>query len=133
MASGKSSLDAAVATEIFRKDHPIILACNRHHATILPVRLAYKSGGYAAGEVVARNSVSGEYAAYNDAGASGLDTAAGVLLDAVEPASGSTDIGRVVFRGEVFQSKLTGLDANAITDLNARSITDGSGTQILLF
>lgn len=133
MASGTSSKDAAVSTEIFRKDQPLILACNRHQALIRPVRLAYVSGGYPAGQVLARNTVTGFFEKYNDAGASGLNTAAAVLLDACEPASGDTELTTAIFKGHVYESKLTGLDANAKTDLGARSITDASGVAILSF
>lgn len=133
MGAGKSSLDAATSGEIFRKDHPMILACNRHQALILPARMAYVADGYVAGQVVARNTVSGLYEKYDDGASSGLDTAAGVLLHDVEPASGSSELARVVFEGKVFEDKLTGLDSAAKTDLKARSIVDATGAQILTF
>lgn len=132
-----SSLDAKFDGEIFRKDHPIILSGNRVLASILPVRLAYDSDGYLAGTVIARNTTSGLYQKYDNGGSSGLDTAAAILFgDKAESdfaSTGDSQAARGIFGGEVFQSKLTGLDAGAITDLGARSITDASGTQVLKF
>lgn len=133
MGNGVSSQDAVVNTEIFRKNHPIILACNRHLATLLPARMAYVADGYVAGQVVARNAVTGNYEKYVDGSASGIGTAAGVLFQDVSPASGDTEIARVIFGGEVFEAKLTGLDAAAIVDLKARSITDATGVAVLKF
>lgn len=127
-------LDAKVNTEIFRKDHPIILAANRHLASIKSVRMVYASAtGYLAGTVIARNTVNGLYYAYNDAGSSGTEVASAILFEEVTPESGDTMLARGIFGGEVFQAKCVGLDANAITDLKARSITDALGTQILKF
>jgi hypothetical protein len=121
------SQDAIVDTEIFRKDHPMILACLRHQAMILPVRLSYVSGGYVAGQVLAKNTVTAMFEKYNDAGGSGANVAKCVLLDAAEPAVGDTLIARAVFKGHVYKDKLTGLDAAGITDLGARTISDSSG------
>ena len=131
------NIDAKVSTEIFRKDNPIILATNRHLATLLPVRLAYDAAGYKAGEVVARNTVSGLYESYDDGASSGLNTAAAILFESVEvdkfPSATGSAVARGIFGGEVFKSKLTGLDSNAETDLGARTIIDASGVQILKF
>jgi len=131
-----SNLDAKVKTQIFRKDFPIILATNRHLATILGVRLAYNVAGYSAGTVLARRT-DGLYAAYNDASASGLNTARGILFEDVVAeeftASTGTAVARTIFGGEVFKDKLTGLDANGEVDLMARTIIDASGVSILKF
>lgn len=128
-----TDLDAVSSTEIFRKDAPIILACNRHHATLLPVRLAFDAANYLAGQVIALNTVSGLYVKYASGGASGTGTAAAILFEDASPASGDTDLARGIFEGIVFQGKLTGLDAGAITNLGARSVTDSTGVQILIF
>lgn len=134
------NLDAKVKGEIFRQDHPIILATNRHLATLLPVRLVYDASGYEAGRAVARLTSgpnSGLYTKYNNAGASGADVCAGVLFAPVEaadfPSTTGTAVARCIFGGEVFNSKLVGMDANGITDLGGRVITDASGTAILKF
>lgn len=131
-----SNLDAKVKTQIFRKDFPIILACNRHLATLLPGRLVYEAAGYSAGQVVARRT-DGLYGKYNDAGSSGLDTARGILFEDVAAeefvSPTGTAVARVIFGGQVFKAKLTGLDANGETDLKATTIIDASGVSILKF
>lgn len=128
-----TDLDAKSSGQIFRKDNPMILATNRHHATMLPVRLSYDVDGYKAGQVLARNSVSGLYAKYDSGGASGLDTAKCILFEDAAPESGSTDLARGVFRGEVYQDLLLDLDSGAITDLGARSVVSATGSTILIF
>lgn len=126
-------LDARTSGEIFRADHPIILALNRHLATILPVRLAYVSGGYVAGQVLARNTVTGYFQKYDSGGASGTDTARAVLFESADPVSGDTMLARGIFGGWVFESKLIDLDNDAKTDLKATSIIDASGVTVLKF
>jgi hypothetical protein len=129
-----SGLDFVTSGQVFRKDHRMVLAMNRHQATIVGVRVAYDAAGYYAGQVMARNSTSGLYQKYNDAGSSGIDTAVGVLFNDVldMPASG-TDLGQLIVRGQVFEAACVGLDANAKTDLKARTVVDGSGVSILMF
>lgn len=129
-----SGLDFVTNGQVFRKDHRMVLAMNRHQATIIGVRVAYDAAGYKAGQLMARNSTSGLYQKYNDAGSSGTDTAVGVLFNDVldMPASG-TDMGQLIVRGQVFEAACIGLDANAKTDLKARTVVDGSGVSILMF
>lgn len=130
------ALDFFTSTEVFRKNHPIILANNRQQAAITAVRVAYDASGYLAGTVMARNSVSGYYQAYSDIGASGIDTAVGVLFHdiAVEDFNSLTSTAaQLITKGNVFEAKLTGIDANAKTDLKARSVIDGFGNTIMMF
>lgn len=128
-----SGLDARTSGEIFRKDNKLVLAANRHQAAIFGVRMAYQSGGYVAGTVVARNTVSGFYEAYDDGASSGLNTAAGILFHDCEPESGDTEVAQIIFQGQVYYSNLTGIDANGIVDLKGRTVVDASGTTILMF
>lgn len=134
-----SNLDADFKSEIRRFDSPMILACNRHKATILPVRLRYNSSGYKAGEVISRNTGDGLYDKYADGASSGLGTANAILLapqSALSFGSGSGSGSQAVqgcFAGEVYYDKLVGIDANGITDLGGKKITDGTGTNILIF
>lgn len=128
------NIDPKFSGEIFRQDHPIILACDRHLAKLHPVRMRYLEGGYAAGLVIARNTGDGLYDAYDSGGSSGLDTAAGILQDKVECAvSGVSEIAVGIFGGEVYESKLTGLDSDGKTDLNGRSFTGADGVAIFSF
>jgi hypothetical protein len=132
------NLDAKVNNEIFRKDHPIIIAMNRHLATIIPVRLAYDSDGYLAGLVLGKVTSTGEHQAYDDGNSpAGVGVALGVLMEDVPvesfPSATGSALARMVVGGELFKAKLTGLDANAITDLGARTITGADGVDVLKF
>ena len=57
-----------------------------------------------------------KYTAYNDSLASGLNTARGILHEAVDPTDGDV-LASLFTPGVVRSGSLTGLDANAITDL----------------
>jgi hypothetical protein len=132
-----SSIDAKFNSEIFRKNQPMIIAADRQLAVLLPVRLAYSSAGYKAGTVLARNTTSGYYQAYDDAASSGLNTARGVLLEEHPTDDFESSTGTVaavcIFAGLVFKDNLTGLDSNGETDLSAKTIVDATGTNLLKF
>lgn len=132
-----SNLDAKFNPEVFRKNQPQIIAMNYQLATLMGVRLAYNASGYAAGRVLARNTVSGNYANYDDGASSGLNTAASILLDDVDVSEFSSTTGTVVakaaFTGEVYEGKLLGLDSAGKADLGGRSIVDPRGTTIMVF
>jgi len=128
------NLDAEINNQIFRKDYPQIIAKNRHLASLAGVRLLAVGNDYIAGQVLAKNTVSGYFQAYQNGGASGLGTAACVLMESIADLGLSTTlVGRGIFSGELFQGNLIGLDANAITNLGARSYTASDGVQILKF
>lgn len=131
------NLDAQFSGQIFRADHPIILAQNRQQAILMPVRLAYDADGYPAGQVIARNTTSGLYEKYDDGASSGLNTAGAILFEP-HPVSqfastGDSTMGVGIFGGQVYKDKLTGLDSNAETDLSAKTIIDATGIEILKF
>lgn len=123
--------------EIFRKDYPMVIAKNRHLASIGAVRLAYDADGYPAGTVLARNSVSGLYQAYDDGGSSGLNTAKCVMLDEFSVSefedTDATALARGIFGGELFYSKLIGIDANGITDLGGKRYIEADGVEVFKF
>ena len=136
-----STLDPNFSPEIFRKNFPQVIAKNRQLASLMPVRLAYSASGYAAGTVLARNSTSGLWQAYNDAGSSGINTAVAVLdqpvavddfLSETNPISGGV-LSQAIIGGEVFKTALVGYDANALTDLKGREIVDALGVTIVKF
>ena len=130
----ETALDFSTKTEIFRHNQPTLIARNRHLASLMGVRVAYDAGGYAAGVTLARNSVSGLYQKYNDSGASGINTAVGICYcDVPADAASGTDIAQMLVKGEVYESKVTGLDAAGKVDLKSRSIVDGFGNTILMF
>lgn len=120
---------------IFRQDYPQVLACNRQFATLLPIAVAFASGGYRWGQVMGRNSTSGEYAAYNNSASSGLDTAACLILQSIDfgSATGGNQAAVGCFGGEVYSGQLSGLDAPAIVDLGGRLIVDATGVSIFKF
>lgn len=126
-------LDATFNGQIFRKDHPMILASNRHLATIYGVRLKNDTNGYLAGQVLAFNTVSSEYEKYSEA--SGSYDAKCILFDAIDAGTASTGtfLARGIFGGEVFYDKLTDIDSGAITDLGARVIQGSDGVDVLKF
>ncbi len=133
-------LSPGFQSPIFRHDQPNIIAKNPQRANIDGVALAYDSGGYVAGQVLAKNSTSGLYQKYSDNASSGVGTAVCVLLDNLRSdyttaASGDvgTQFARGVFGGEVFKDNLTGLDADAVTDLGGRTYSDFAGNNILTF
>jgi hypothetical protein len=130
----ESGLDFSTKTEIFRHNSPTLIARNRHLASLMGIRLAYDAAGYAMGVTLARNSTSGLYQKYDDNAASGLNTAVGILYcDVPADAASGTDVAQMLVKGEVYESKVTGLDANGKTDLKSRSIVDGFGNTILIF
>lgn len=133
-----AATDARFKSEVFRKDHPMVIAQNRHLATIEAVRLAYNASGYKAGRVLGRNTVSLQFAEYSNGASSGLDTASCVLFEDVDVSEfdgGSTGsvLARAIFGGELFEDKLLGLDSNAKTDLGARTIVDATNVNVLKF
>ena len=123
--------------QIFRKSHPMIIAQNRQLASILPVRMAYNSSGYSAGQVIARNTVTTNYENYVFGAGSGTGTAAAILFEDIDvsefAATSGTVFARGIFGGEVFQDKLIDLDAGAISDLDAKTIVDATGINVLKF
>lgn len=125
---------------IFSKNNPMIIATNRQSAILNPVRLRYHASGYAAGTVLARNTTDGLFEKYDDGASSGLNTASCVLFE--EHPTGDFDgtgatgscMAVGIFGGcTLYENKLIGLDANAKTDLGAKSIIDATGVTTLKF
>ena len=127
-----SGIDAKTSGSIFHKNYPMVIAQNRHHCSIIPARMVYNANGWQAGQVVAQHTSTGLYDAYAATGSDGLSTAVGVLYHDLNDAPlNVAAASQIIVKGELYQSKLIGLDSNAITTLKARSVTDGSGVQIL--
>lgn len=137
------NVDANFTAEVLRHDDAQIVATHPNQALRFGVRLAYNASGYAAGQVLGKNSVSGLFMAYNNSGTSGEDTAVAILEQPVKatdfPGTTAQDLNSSVLTGAifgnacVFQSKLTGLDSSAITDFGGRSVTPSDGVQLFLF
>lgn len=125
----RNGLDAQFSGEAFRKNHPMIIASNRHLASIQSVRLA--EGNYLAGQVISYDSADGLYKKYSEV--SGTKTADAVLFTDVQSASGTTSLERGIFSGEVYEDLLIDLNAQAKTDLGAKTIVNAEGLTILKF
>lgn len=129
-----SGLNFVTDGEVFRKDHRLILAMNRHQAAIVPVQLKYEATGYYAGQVLARNTTSGVHCKYVANGSSGTDTAVGVLFhDVLDMVASVDDVGQMIARGQVYYANCIDVDADAVTDLKGRVVVDGNRTSILMF
>lgn len=83
------------------------------------ITIASGAGALVKGQVVAQHNTgvaSGCFADYDNAGSGGLDVAKGILCDAFD-ATASGVMGSMYTHGTVYEDRLTGLDANAKTDL----------------
>jgi hypothetical protein len=137
------NVDANFVSEVLRHDDAAVIAANRQHAIFLGVRLAYQSAGYAAGTVLAKNTTDGLHYPYDDNGSSGLNTADCVLEQAVRatdfPGTGATiassALAPAIWGGGVvmYYDRLVGIDANGVTDLGGRRVTDVSGVNLMIF
>lgn len=127
------NLDANINNQLFRKDNTVIIAKNRHLASLAGVRLKGVAADYQAGTVLGKNSVDGYFYAYNNGASSGLDTAVCVLMETIADNGESTLLGRGIFSGELYKDNLVGFDSAAGTDLGARSYQASDGVNILKF
>lgn len=129
---GKSVLDAEFKTEIFRKDWPNVIAMRRQDAALQGARLKLEAGGYAAGQVVARNTSTKLFEKFSAVSGGSYDTVS-VLFEDIAPFDQPTTGGalaRIVTSGFVYKDVLLDYDASA---LSAREITDSSGVTVVKF
>lgn len=131
-----SSIDAKYNGEIFRKDHPQILASRRDLASIKGVQLDYDAAGYLAGQVLGIVTATGNYKSYDPGASDGSEVAVGILMfdKKVEDFVDASDSQgtQMIVGGEVYKDKLTGLDAAAETAMGARTMNI-NGEDILKF
>jgi len=144
--SRTTGFDAFTSGQIFRKDFKVVLAIKRELAVILPVRLAPHrdvSQDYQAGEVLAQynssaGALNGLFVNYlqTDSG-SGRNTATCILMiDVIDQAltsAASGELAPAIFGGIVYQNSLVGSDANALSNLGAKVITDATGFSLVKF
>jgi hypothetical protein len=78
-----------------------------------------------AGQVIARETATKKYVAYDTGGAGGAEVARGVLAEGVNTGTGTSPVGdmlgNIIYGGTLKLSKLTDLDGDAVTALNGRS------------
>lgn len=135
------SIDARYSGEIFRKNHPIILAMRRDLAVIRPARVDNISAAYSAGQVLGRDPADGLFKKWSAVSGGSYDTVCILLEDLeypeafVEGETGVTGsaLGRVCTQGLVFEDKLTELDAGAKTQLGGKTQVDADGVNVLKF
>lgn len=90
--------------------------------TQIGVTVAMGQGILPAGTVLGRKTSDKKYYLYNNSGSGGVEIARGFLRQAVDTTLVDT-LGNMVIAGILKNSVLSGLDANAITDLNGRQDT----------
>lgn len=76
----------------------------------------------ASGTLMGRITASGKWAPYDDGASNGLQTARAVLWGHVDTTQGDVE-GNLIFSGVLKYDQLTGIDANGITDLGAKTDT----------
>jgi len=91
-------------------------------------------GDLSAGTVIAQLSASGLYAEYDDTQTDGRETAVGILLQDIDSSKGDQPY-LIAFGGTFYKANLTGLDANAITDLGGKTVkvSDNSDEDLFVF
>jgi hypothetical protein len=87
------------------------------------ITLKKDQGVLVAGLVLGRITATKKYVAYANGASDGTEVARGVLMEGVDT-TGVDKLGNIIYGGTLKLSKLTGLDSNAITDLNGRPDTD---------
>lgn len=126
--------DIKYNAEIFRNDFTQLIAKSIQRLVTMPVRLAYDADGYDAGVTLARDPADGFYKKYDDGGASGVAAAVCILAEDVTAGESSgTRLAVGITHGELYNDKITGMDANGRTDLGARTYTEADGTVIFSF
>lgn len=87
--------------------------------TQIPGIMASGQGIVLAGTVIGIRTSDKKVVVYNNAAGNGTEVARGVLRDSVDTSGGDQQV-MIVTSGILKNSMLSGLDASAITDLNAR-------------
>lgn len=127
-----NGLDSTFNGQIFRKDHPMVLATNRQLATIFGIRLEYNANGYPAGQVLSKDTSDGLFKKYSLA--SGTYPAQCILFENIDgPASSGTALARGIFGGLVFTGILTDYSAQAKADLSAKDLSASDGVGVTKF
>lgn len=103
--------------------------CEKYHYTApQPIKLLSGQGVLAPWTVMAKQTSTGKYLPYNDAGTDdGRRVAVGILGERVDTGNGANPpMGHMYIDGPFFTSRLVGYDANAGTDMNAVALKNGA-------
>lgn len=104
---------------------PIEILAYTQNPAAIPVTIA-SGQNLAKGTVLGRITASGLYSAYNNGNSDGTEVADGILKDVVNASSTGTNQdteSAMYVEGAFLEDQLTGLDSNAKTDLNGRTVT----------
>src|SRR5574338_863900 len=82
---------------------------------LLSITVASGASVVVGGTVMGKITATGYYAAYANGNGDGTETAAGILLNRVDPTGGNV-LGSLMTHGRVRSGSLVGYDANAKTD-----------------
>ena len=103
-------------------DNEEIMASMKGGFTEIGVTLAGSQGILPAGTVLGRQTANKKFYVYDDGASDGTEVARGILRRRVDTTDGDIHA-NMVTAGIVTDSKISGLDANGITDLNGRQDT----------
>ena len=124
--------DASYKDNVFRKDHYMIFAANRHLASIKSVRLD-STEALKPGQVLARDTGDGYFKKFSAVSGGSFDSVC-VLMDELTSSEASGDsLCRGVFGGELYKTALTDFITESKTAMAAREITDAHGDVIVKF
>lgn len=86
------------------------------------VTVAMTGTALVSGTVMGKVTVGGKYKPYADGASDGTQTAVGILMEGIPAQTGDVKATLVTRAAEVWQSKLTGVDAAAIADLTPKLV-----------
>ncbi len=112
---------------------PTAILASSHGWIVISITVKSGEGVLEKGTVLGIETASEKYVAYDDGAADGSEVAKAILADKVDATSNDVLVVAYV-RGCFYKSKLTGYDANALTDLNGRVIgkEGGATTDLVL-
>lgn len=112
---------------------PTAILASSHGYVVMNVTVKAGEGEVAKGTVLGIETASGKYVKYDDAASDGSEVAKAIIADKVD-ATSNDQLVAVYIKGVFHKSKLTGYDANALTDLNGRvvGVEGGSATDIVV-
>jgi hypothetical protein len=110
-----------ILTQVPRVEEFVLSEANgflsRDEVTVTLGVTAYKSG-----TVMSKLTATGKWVPYDDVGTDGSEVAAGILYTALPAGTGDVKAVMFVRQCEVTRAALTGLNANAESDLSAKGI-----------
>lgn len=134
----KSSIDAEINNQIFRKDFPNIIAVRRDLANIEAGRLFNDGNDYLPGECLVRVTSTGMFKRWSAASGGTYDTPC-VLFETVSSYQFDSTVtggalARIIFSSAgVYKSKLIDYDAGFKTAIGGKELTGADGVTVVKF